>query len=75
MQSFECRVTDRVGKKVLEEIGAAEKPVINVFNKSDRLEGGMVPPHLKLIEDDAVALSALTGAGISDLIVAIGREL
>ena len=62
-------------KKVLEEIGAAEKPVINVFNKTDRLEGGMVPPHLKLIEDDAIDLSALTGAGISDLIAAIGREV
>lgn len=62
-------------KRVLEEIGAGDKPAINVFNKTDRLEGGMVPPHLKLIEDDAIALSALTGAGINDLIAAIGREV
>ena len=60
---------------MLEEIGAGDKPVINVFNKTDRLEGGMVPPHLKLIEDDAIALSALTGAGINDLIATIGRQV
>jgi GTP-binding protein HflX len=62
-------------KKVLDEIGASDKPVINVFNKIDRLEGGIVPIHLRLGAEGAIPVSALTGGGIDDLIDNIGRVL
>ncbi|MBI4746297.1 MAG: GTPase HflX [Deltaproteobacteria bacterium] len=62
-------------KKVLEEIGAAEKPVISVFNKIDRLEDGMVPAHLRLIAEGGVPISAVTGEGIDDLLSAISISI
>ncbi len=62
-------------KKVLEEIEASEKPVLCVFNKMDRLEGGVVPHHLRLAAEVAVTVSALTGEGIDQLLIAISRAL
>ncbi len=61
--------------KVLREIGASEKPVINVFNKIDRIEGEIVPAHLRLVAGGGVPVSAATGQGINDLIVAIGSAV
>ncbi len=59
---------------VLMEIGAAEKPVLTVFNKIDRLAGGIAPlmrekyPH-------AVSISAKTGEGIEPLLAELGTQL
>jgi GTPase len=59
---------------VLLEIGAAEKPVLMVFNKMDRLNGEIAPvmrekyPH-------AVSISAKTGEGIEPLLAEIGTQL
>ena len=59
---------------VLMEIGAAEKPVLMVFNKVDRLAGGIAPlmrekyPH-------AVSISAKTGEGITPLLAELGTQL
>jgi GTP-binding protein HflX len=59
---------------VLLEIGAAEKPVLMVFNKLDRLTGGIAPvmrdkyPH-------AVSISAKTGEGLEPLLAEIGTQL
>ena len=59
---------------VLMEIGAAEKPVLMVFNKIDRLAGGIAPlmrekyPH-------AVSISAKTGEGIEPLLAELGTQL
>ncbi|MDT8901410.1 GTPase HflX [Anaeroselena agilis] len=53
--------------RVLGELGAADKPVIPVFNKVDRLDN----PHLKerlLRTPDSVAVSALGGEGIAALL-------
>ncbi len=53
--------------RVLGELGAADKPVIPVYNKIDRLDN----PHLRerlLRNPDSVAISALTGEGIADLL-------
>lgn len=48
---------------VLEEIGAGEVPVLEVYNKMDRWRvTGRVPP------DDGIAVSALTGEGIPRLL-------
>ncbi|MDO8444523.1 MAG: GTPase HflX [Deltaproteobacteria bacterium] len=62
-------------KKVLEEIGASDKPVINVFNKTDKIEGEIVPAYLRLVAEGGVPVSAITGQGIKDLIVAISRAI
>jgi GTP-binding protein HflX len=59
---------------VLMEIGAAEKPVLMVFNKIDQLTGGIAPlmrekyPH-------AVSISAKTGEGIEPLLAELGTQL
>ena len=59
---------------VLMEIGAAEKPVLMVFNKIDQLAGGIAPlmrekyPH-------AVSISAKTGEGIAPLLAELGTQL
>lgn len=53
--------------RVLGELGAADKPVIPVYNKIDRLDN----PHLKerlLRNPDSVAISARGGQGIADLL-------
>jgi GTP-binding protein HflX len=59
---------------VLAEIGAAEKPVLMVFNKIDRLAGGL-PAGLREKYSNAVAISALTGEGIVPLLAELGTQL
>ena len=60
--------------EVLLEIGAAEKPVLMVFNKVDRLGGG-VPPVMREKYPHAVSISARTGEGIEPLLAEIGTRL
>lgn len=62
-------------KKVLEEIEVSGKPVINIFNKIDKVEGGMIPAHLRLIVEGGVPVSAVTGEGMDNLIKAISSEI
>ncbi|HEY1490152.1 MAG TPA: GTPase HflX [Verrucomicrobiae bacterium] len=59
---------------VLLEIGAAEKPVLMVFNKVDQLAGG-VPPVMREKYPHAVSISAKTGAGIEPLLAELGTQL
>ncbi|HZL77826.1 MAG TPA: GTPase HflX, partial [Candidatus Limnocylindrales bacterium] len=59
---------------VLAEIGAAEKPVLMVFNKIDRLAGGL-PAGLREKYSNAVAISAMTGEGIVPLLAELGTQL
>src|SRR5271169_4986819 len=59
---------------VLMEIGAAEKPVLMVFNKLDRLEGG-VSPVMRDKYPHAVGISAKTGEGIEPLLAELGTQL
>jgi GTP-binding protein HflX len=59
---------------VLLEIGAAEKPVLMVFNKIDRLPGGL-PLAMSDKYPRAVSISAKTGAGIAPLLAEIGVQL
>ena len=56
---------------VLAEIGAASIPTLEVWNKIDRLAGGVVP-WSPSIGPTRVAASALTGAGLDELRQAIG---
>jgi GTP-binding protein HflX len=61
-------------REVLGEVGAREVPELVVFNKADAapqigLEG------LRLVEPQSVAVSALTGAGMPELLAEIERLL
>lgn len=75
-----------VVERVLEEIGAGEKPVMTVFNKLDRLTGERVDnrqPWQRVgavrdgaeDEEQAWGISALTGAGLPPLLAALERRL
>ena len=59
---------------VLMEIGAAEKPVLMVFNKIDRITGG-IAPLLREKYPHAVSISARTGEGIAPLLAELGTQL
>jgi GTP-binding protein HflX len=60
---------------VLAEIGAAGKPTIMVFNKVDQFNGnGLLGSYLHQYPN-AVAVSAKTGDGISELIEEISTQL
>ena len=59
---------------VLTEIGAAEKPVLMIFNKIDRLQDA-VPAALREKYPHAVSISARTGEGISGLLAELGTQL
>jgi GTP-binding protein HflX len=59
---------------VLAEIGAAEKPVLMIFNKMDQLTGGL-PAAVREKYPNSVAISAKTGAGIAPLLAELGIQL
>ncbi|MDC7235576.1 MAG: GTPase HflX [Spirochaetales bacterium] len=60
----EWREHKKVTEDVLNELGAGDKPVLLVFNKSDRLDDPDEMAHfLKNEEGTVVMLSAKTGAG------------
>ena len=56
--------------KLIQELGAAETPRIEVFNKCDRFVGDILPHG-----EDAVSVSAKTGEGLDALTAAIGKRL
>jgi GTP-binding protein HflX len=59
---------------VLAEIGAADKPVLMIFNKIDQLPGAL-PAGLREKYPHAVAISARTGDGLPGLLAEIGTRL
>lgn len=61
--------------KVLQDLGANQKPIISVYNKVDKLRPGEVPGKVLQKQDKAVAISALHSYGIEDLLQAIQQEL
>ena len=60
---------------VLEEIGAAGKPTIMIFNKTDRFEKDDLLNKFYERFPHAVGISAKTGAGIPALLSEIGSQL
>ena len=56
--------------RLIVELGAAETPRLEVFNKCDLFAGDILPHG-----DDIVAISARTGAGLDQLLTAIGKRL
>lgn len=66
----EWRDQAAVVEKLIVELGAAETPRIDVFNKCDRYTGEIVPHG-----EDIVAISAKTGQGLDQLLEQIGQRL
>ncbi len=60
---------------VLMEIGAAEKPVLMIFNKIDQVNGGGTLNRLREQFPNSVAISARTGEGIAPLFAELGTQL
>jgi len=60
---------------VLEEIGAAGKPTLMVFNKVDRFNSNGLVNNFRDRFPDAVQISAKTGEGIPELLVELGTML
>ena len=52
---------------VLGELGAQEKPILTVFNKSDRQKDGLIRTHLRALAPDGVFISCRTGEGLDTL--------
>ncbi len=66
----EWREQEQVVEKLIVELGAAETPRIDVFNKSDLYAGDIVPHG-----EDIVSISAKTGRGLDELLSMIGGRL
>ena len=56
--------------QLIQELGAAGTPRLEVFNKCDKFVGDILPHG-----EDMVPISAKTGAGLDALLAAIGRRL
>ena len=55
----------------LQELGAADKPMLTVLNKVDIVRDKILLEHWKEELGDCVAISALTGEGVPDLMQAL----
>ena len=66
----EWREQAAVVEKLIEQLGAATTPRIDVFNKSDVYVGD-IKPH----GEDIVSISAKTHEGLDDLLAMIGKRL
>lgn len=68
--SEECAEHIKVTMDLLNELGCVDKPIINVLNKCDRADD-LDFDFFK----DSVKISALTGEGVDDLLLAIQNAL
>ena len=60
---------------VLKEIGAEGKPVLMVFNKMDKLNGGGALNRFQEKFPHSVGISAMSGEGVSQLLAELGTQL
>lgn len=65
---FEDHITS--ANKVLEDLDILDHPTLMVFNKTDRAEKGVID-RVKTAYPESVAISALSGEGIDDLVSAL----
>ena len=56
---------------VLEDIGAADKPIVQAFNQADRLQSGQI----ELLDADGVVISAKEASGMEELLRAVQARL
>ena len=61
-------------RRVLAELGASEVPLVEVYNKSDRLTSDE-RARLQRVDPSALCVSALTREGIGELVEAIASRL
>ena len=61
--------------EVLRELGATDKPVITAFNKVDLVENDFLIGRYRHYAENGVAISALKGQGLEDLIKKLHNEL
>ncbi|MEI7730117.1 MAG: GTPase HflX [Verrucomicrobiota bacterium] len=61
--------------EVLNEIGAAHKPILMVFNKLDRFEDRGICQNYRELFPNSVFLSAKTGEGVAALLAELGIRL
>jgi GTP-binding protein HflX len=64
----------RAVASVLEEVGAADVPLVEVYNKCDRLTA-IERQRLQGLNPEAVCIAALTGEGLDELIETIASRL
>ena len=62
----------RAGRDLLQELEVADRPTVLALNKTDRLDTPVEPLVERL---GGVAISAVTGAGIDELLAAVERAL
>jgi GTP-binding protein HflX len=62
-------------RKVLGEIGAADKPQLLLLNKIDTDTGEKHTPTWTTLHPDAIPISAKSGRGLGELTEAVGRAL
>ncbi len=62
-------------ESVLEEIGAADKPRIEVYNKIDKLADDRFVKSIVKQREDSIAISALKGEGIDKLLISVRNRL
>ena len=56
-----------VTRDIIKDLGASDKPIVYVYNKCDKLEGG----DIGRINSDSIAISAALGEGIDALLGAV----
>jgi GTP-binding protein HflX len=61
--------------ETLENLDAAEKPTLTIFNKIDALPDPHLATELVAEWPNSVAISATTGKGMSDLMIAIRKQV
>jgi GTP-binding protein HflX len=61
--------------ETLEKLGAADKPMITLFNKIDRLEDQTIPRRLVAEWPNSVAIAAMPGIGMDDLFAAVLNQV
>jgi len=61
--------------ETLEKLGAADKPMITLFNKIDRLEDQTIPRRLVAAWPNSVAIAAMPGIGMDDLFAAVLNQV
>jgi len=61
--------------EVLRELGAYDKPIITALNKTDLLESPFLVDRFFNIAENSIAISALNGVGMKDLIEKLNSQL
>ncbi len=66
----ECGNQITVALELIEQLGAGDKPVVSVYNKSDIKNSAFMPPIRRNIhpEDEQIYVSAKTGKGMDELV-------